>query len=292
MDKKDRVRIANRISIVTITGNIVLSVVKVIVGFVGRSSAIIADGVHSLSDVFSTVVVMIGVKFATKEDDENHPYGHEKLEPVMGKVLANILIIIALFIGYEGIKTILQGEYSIPSKIAIYAAVLSIIAKEWMYRYTVIGARKIESPALMADAWHHRSDALSSVGSLIGVAGAVMGYPILDPIASIIISILVAKVGVDIYLQSVKDLIDSAADEETVLDIKKIILETRGVIRIDELKTRRHANKLYVDIEISVDQNLSVSQAHKIAEDVHDNIEKKFKKVKHCMVHVNPFGGI
>jgi cation diffusion facilitator family transporter len=235
---------------------------------------------------------MIGVKLATKEDDENHPYGHEKLEPVMGKVLANILIITALFIGYEGIKTILQGEYSIPSKIAIYAAVLSIIAKEWMYRYTVIGARKIESPALMADAWHHRSDALSSVGSLIGVAGAVMGYPILDPIASIIISILVAKVGVDIYLQSVKDLIDSAADEETVLDIKKIILETRGVIRIDELKTRRHANKLYVDIEISVDQNLSVSQAHKIAEDVHDNIEKKFKKVKHCMVHVNPFGGI
>lgn len=290
MDKLERQRIVNRISIVTIVVNILLSAVKVIIGFVGRSNAMIADGIHSLSDVFSTIVAMIGIKLADKEDDENHPYGHEKIEPVMGKILANILLLTAVFMGYKGVKSIFIGDYLVPERIAIYAAVLSIIVKEWMFRYTVRAAKKIESSALLADAWHHRSDALSSIGSLIGVTGAIFGYPVLDPIASVIISIFVGKVAVDIYLQSVKALIDSAADEEMIGDIRKIILETKGVIQIDELKTRVHANKIFVDVEIAVDSNLSVSEAHRIAENVHDNIEKKLKKVKHCMVHVNPFG--
>lgn len=290
MDRYNKMQIVNRISIVSIVANVILSAIKVIVGFLGKSNAIIADGVHSLSDVFSTVVAMIGIRLADKDDDENHPYGHEKIEPVMGKILANILLITAILIGYSAVQSILKEDYSIPSRIAIYAALLSIVVKEWMYQYTAKGAKKIESSALMADAWHHRTDSLSSVGSLIGVVGAIMGYPIMDPIASIIIAILVAKVAIDIYLQSVRDLIDSAADEETVKDIRKIILGTGGVIRIDELKTRRHANKLYVDVEISVDKNLNVSQSHRIAEDVHNNIEKDIRKVKHCMVHVNPFG--
>ncbi|WP_073147162.1 cation diffusion facilitator family transporter [Paramaledivibacter caminithermalis] len=290
MNNEQRIKIANRISVVTIIANIILSVIKVIVGFIGKSNAVIADGFHSLSDVFSTIVALIGIRLANKEDDENHPYGHEKIEPVMGKILANILLITALFMGYNGIKNIIQGNYTIPEKITIYAAVFSIIVKEWMYRYTVKGAKKIDSSALLADAWHHRSDALSSVGSLLGVTGAILGYPILDSIAAVIISVFVAKVAIDIYLQSIKELIDSAADEETIDDIRKIILETEGVIQIDELKTRIHANKLYADVEISVSKDLSVSQAHDIAENVHYKIEKQIKKVKHCMVHVNPFG--
>jgi len=260
------------------------------IDFIARSNAMIADGMHSLSDVISTVVAMVGIRLASKEDDENHPYGHEKIEPVMGKVLANILFLTAIFMGYKGIKSILAKDYEVPGTIAIYAAVFSIIVKEWMYRYTIKGAKKIESSALMADAWHHRTDALSSVGSLIGITGAIFGYPIFDPITSVVISIFVAKVAIDIYFQSVKSLIDYAADEETIDQIRKIILGTKGVIQIDELKTRVHANKLYVDVEIAVDRNLSVSQAHKIAEKVHDNIEDSTKKVKHCMVHVNPFG--
>lgn len=288
MDNVQRIKIANRISVVTIIANIILSVIKVFIGFVGRSNAIIADGIHSLSDVFSTVVALIGIRLANKADDENHPYGHERIEPVMGKVLANILLLTAVFMGYSGIKSIIQGDYTTPGKITIYAAIFSIVVKEWMYRYTAKAAKKIESSALLADAWHHRTDALSSVGSLIGVTGAILGYAILDSVAAVVISIFVAKVAIDIYLQSVKELIDSAADEETVEEIKKIILGTQGVIRIDKLKTRIHANKLYVDVDISVNKNLSLSDAHDIAENVHDKIESDIKKVKHCMVHVNP----
>lgn len=290
MNSEQRIKIANRVSLITIIANIILSVIKVFIGFIGKSNAIIADGFHSLSDVFSTVIALIGIRLANKADDENHPYGHEKIEPVMGKILANILLLTALFMGYNGIKSIIRGDYTVPGSITIYAAIFSIVVKEWMYRYTVRAAKKIESSGLLADAWHHRTDALSSVGSLIGVTGAILGYPILDSIAAVVISVFVAKVAIDIYLQSIKELIDSAADEETIDDIKKIILETQGVIEIDELKTRIHANKLYVDVEISVNKDLSVSQAHDIAENVHDKIEKGIRKVKHCMVHVNPFG--
>ncbi|WIF94210.1 cation diffusion facilitator family transporter [Caminicella sporogenes] len=290
MDKLERQKIVNKISIITIIANVFLSFIKIIVGIVGRSNALVADGFHSLSDVFSTVVVMIGVKLAEKEDDETHPYGHEKIEPVIGKILSNILLLTAVYMGYKGIKSIFIRDYYIPEKMTIFAAVFSILVKEWMFRYTIRGAKKVESSALMADAWHHRSDALSSIGSLIGITGAVFGYPILDPIASVIISIFICKVAIEIYIQSVRALIDSAADKETIKNIKKIILGINGVIQIDELKTRIHANKLYVDVEIAVDRNLSVSEAHKIAEDVHDSIENKIKKVKHCMVHVNPFG--
>lgn len=290
VDSKEIIKMANRVSLVSIIGNIILSIAKVFIGFVGRSNAIIADGIHSLSDVFSTIIALIGIRLANKKEDESHPYGHERIEPVMGKILANILLITAIFMGYNGIKSIIKESYEIPSTITIYAAAFSIFLKEWMYRYTVKAAKKIESSALMADAWHHRTDALSSIGSLLGVTGAILGYPILDSLAAIVISVLVAKVAVDIYLQSVKELIDSAADEDTIEDIKKIILATEGVIQIDELKTRIHANKLYVDVEIAVNRDLSLSTAHDIAEDVHEKIEKYIKRVKHCMVHVNPFG--
>ncbi|MCT4563082.1 MAG: cation diffusion facilitator family transporter [Maledivibacter sp.] len=289
MNREEKIKIANKVSFITIIANIILSIVKVIIGFIGKSNAIIADGFHSLSDVFSTVIALIGIRLASKADDENHPYGHERIEPVMGKILANILLLTALFMGYNGIKSITQGDYTVPGKITIYAAVFSIVVKEWMYRYTVKAAKKIESSGLLADAWHHRTDALSSIGSLIGVTGAILGYPILDSIAAIVISVFVAKVAMDIYLQSVKELIDSSADQETINDIKKIILGTEGVIQIDDLKTRMHGNKLYVDLEISVNKDLSLSKAHDIAENVHIKIEKGIRRVKHCMVHVNPF---
>ncbi len=288
MNSKQRIQIANKVSVITIIANVILSAAKVSIGFVGRSNAIIADGIHSMSDVFSTIVALIGIRLANREDDENHPYGHEKIEPVMGKVLANILFLTAAFMGYSAIRSIINGDYTTPGKITIYAAIFSIVVKEWMYRYTAKAAKKIESSALLADAWHHRTDSLSSVGSLIGVTGAILGYAVLDSIAALVISIFVVKVAADIYLQSVKELIDSSADQETVEEIKKIVVETDGVIRIDKLKTRIHANKLYVDVDISVNKNLSVSEAHDIAENVHNKIESDIKKVKHCMVHVNP----
>jgi len=248
----------------------------------------IADSIHSLSDVLSTIAVMVGLKLAKQPADEDHPYGHEKMEPIVAKILASILLITALLIGFNGIKIIINGTTVIPARIAVYAAILSIIVKEWMYRYTIKGAKKIDSSALMADAWHHRSDAFSSIGTLIGIIGARMGYPILDPIAALVICILITKVAIDIYKQAINQLVDHCADAKTIENIKSEIEKTNGVISIDELKTRISANRLYVDVEICVNRNLSVCEGHQIAESVHDSIESLDNRIKHCMVHVNP----
>ena len=284
-----RLDIARRISFVSIIANIALSILKIAIGYIARSSAIIADGFHSISDVISTFLALWGIQIASKTDDEDHPYGHEKLEPVMGKLLATVLFITAGFIAWEGYKRIIENDFHVPGKLAIVAAILSIVVKEWMFRYTRKGALEIDSSVLMADAWHHRSDALSSIGSLIGVIGARMGYPIFDPIASIAIGLLVAKMAVEIYLKSVKELIDTAADPKTVDKISSIVRDVNGVIDIDVLKTRIHGNKMFVDIEIAVDMHLTLLEAHDIAEEVHDVLEERITQIKHCMVHVNPY---
>ncbi|NLY43414.1 MAG: cation transporter [Clostridiaceae bacterium] len=290
MDKEKRFQIGNRISKITILANVFLTLIKAVIGIIAHSSAMIADSIHTLSDVATTIAVMIGLRMSKKDEDADHPYGHEKIEPIVSSILASILFITALAIGYAGIKAILSKQISTPEPLAIYGAILSIAVKEWMYRYTVKGAKAIESTALLADAWHHRSDAFSSIGALLGITGAIMGYPILDPLAALIISILIAKVSIDIYSQAIRQLIDYAGDAEMIESIRQDILKTEGVIQIDNLKTRVHANKMYVDVELSVDSNMSLTDAHAIAEHVHNIIETNQKNVKHCMVHVNPLG--
>ncbi len=289
MNAQERIKIGNKISKVTIVWNIVLSSVKLFAGIIGRSGAMVADAIHSFSDVISTVAVMIGLHMAKKPDDDDHPYGHEKMEPVVAKILAGILLVTALAIGYNGLQRIQTGNYEGPGVIALYAAILSIIVKEWMYRYTFKGSKKIESAALLADAWHHRSDAFSSFGTLIGIGGARLGYKIFDPIASLIICVLIVKVSINIYMQSVNQLVDHAGDKETVENIKADIMGVEGVIHINKLKTRVHVNKLFVDVEVAVVSTLSVVEGHDIAEKVHDKIENGDYKVKHCMVHIEPY---
>lgn len=289
MHNEERYAIGNKISKISILVNIILALIKLVAGVLGKSAAMVADSVHSLSDVASTVAVMIGLKISKKPADKEHPYGHEKAEPVMAKILAIMLILTAAGIGYGGIRRIIEGNEQIPENLALYGAFLSIVIKEWMYRFTIIGADKINSPALRADAWHHRSDALSSVGSLAGIFVARMGYPVFDSIAAIVIALFIVKVGIGIYIDSIKQLIDESVDQETYMDIEKLILNTNGVIGIDDLKTRVHANKIFVDVEICVDKNLSLIDAHKIAENVHNKIEVSNKDIKHCMVHVNPY---
>jgi len=232
--------------------------------------------------------VMIGLHVSSKPKDKNHQYGHERFESLIAKLLADILLLTAVAIAYKALKVMITKDYSSPGMIAIYAAIISIIIKEWMYRYTLKGAKKMDSSAVLADAWHHRSDALSSVGTLIGIAGARMGYLIMDPIASLIISLFIGKIAIDIYIQSVKELMDHAADDATIDATRKEIMTVKGVIHIDSLKTRLHANKLFVDVEIAVDGSLLLKDAHLIAEIVHKKVENTNKKVKHCMVHVNP----
>lgn len=291
MEKTDFQKVANKVSFVTIIGNIVLSVMKLIAGIVAHSSAMISDAIHSASDVFSTFVVMIGIKLSSKSADKEHPYGHERLECVAAIVLSIVLLITGLGIGADALTAIMQKDYSnlqIPGILALIAAIVSIVAKEGMYWYTRHYAKKIDSSALMADAWHHRSDAFSSIGALIGIAGARMGFPIMDSVASLIIFVFIVKAAYDIFKDAMDKMVDHSCDEDTENEIRECVRENPDVAGIDLLQTRIFGNKIYVDMEIALDGSMSLAQAHKIAEAVHDSIERNFPKVKHIMVHVNP----
>lgn len=280
---------ANRVSVVTIIVNIMLSALKFVVGIISNSQALISDAVHSASDVVSTVAVIFGVNISARESDKSHPYGHERIESIFSILLSIMLFVTGISIGISAVKTIVnKEEIAIPGVMALVAAAISIVVKELMYRYTKHTADKINSSAMLADAWHHRSDAFSSIGSLIGVGGAILGFPICDPIASIVICIFIAKASYDIFMDAVNRLIDRACTEEEVEKIRKCINEIDGVKNIDKLMTRRFGSKIYVDLEIAEDGNITLYEAHKIAERVHDNIENKIENVKHCMVHVNP----
>ncbi len=291
MDKTQRTKEAMRVSRLSIWVNVALAAVKLLEGIFCASAALVSDAWHSLSDVFSTAVVMVGVKIGAQSEDDDHPYGHEKFEAVAGTLLAVILFLAAVYIGYSAVVKIpeaLRGELPAPGLWAVGAAALSIVVKEWMYRFTVRAAERLQSCALKADAWHHRSDALSSVGSLIGVLGAVLGATVLDPIASLVIAVFILKVAVDVFRESVRQTVDRAADAETVAEIRAAVLAVPGVEELDGLKTRMHASLLFVDAEILVAREKTFPEAHDIAEAVHAAIEEDFPNVKHCMVHASP----
>lgn len=291
MDDEKAKQIAMRVSVVTIICNLLLSFFKLAAGLLGHSGAMISDAVHSASDVFSTIVAILGINISKKKSDQNHQYGHDRLECVAAIVLAVILFLTGVGIGIGGIENIISGiseDIAVPGAIALAAAILSILIKEWMYWYTRKAAKKINSGALMADAWHHRSDALSSIGAFVGILGARMGYPILDPLASVVICLFIGKAASDIFRDAIDKMVDKSCDPETLGKMRSIILEQPGVQNIDLLQTRLFGPKIYVDIEIAADGNLTLREGHEIAQRVHDAMEKEFPLVKHCMVHVNP----
>ena len=284
-------RTAMIVSINSIIGNLLLSVGKLFAGFVAHSAAMVSDGIHSASDVLSTLVVMAGVRYANKASDKQHQYGHERMECIAAIILATMLTMVALAIGYNGYEKIFSEnstELIIPGKLALWAAVISIIMKEAMFWYTKNAAEKINSGALMADAWHHRSDALSSVGSFVGILGARMGYPILDPLASIIICLMILYASYEVFADAVHKMVDHSCDEKTTQELIDLIHRVPGVEHVDSITTRIFGNRIYVDVEISVDDMLPLIEAHHIAETTHAAIEANFPLVKHCMVHVNP----
>lgn len=284
----NRLDIGIKVSKTTIIGNILLSIIKILIGFFSKSNAMVADGIHSFSDVISTIGVIIGLKLSNKPADKEHPYGHERIESLVSLLLSIMLFLVALGIGMSGASDILNKTFTIPSMLAIFAALLSILAKEWMYFYTMKYAKLIDSASLKADAWHHRSDSLSSLGALMGIIGARIGFPILDPLASLIICILILKVSYEIAKQSISQLVDESAKDDTITEIISKINSIDDVRKIDSVKTRLHSTKIYVDVEISVDSFLTVEEGHDIAIKVHNLIEEN-RKIKHCMVHVNPF---
>ena len=290
-DISEETRIAMKVSVISIVINLLLSLLKLAAGLIAKSEAMVSDAVHSASDVFSTFIVMIGVAVSGKKSDSGHPYGHERMECVASIVLAIILAATGIGIGASGIGKIMSGDpaaLQVPGKLALAAAVLSILVKEWMYWYTRAAAKKINSGALMADAWHHRSDALSSIGAFAGILGARLGFPVLDPIAGLLICLCIEKAALDIFRAAAAKMVDKACPDETEDKMKKVILAQNGVQRVDMLKTRLFGSKIYVDVEISMDGSKPLVETHQTAEEVHSAIEREFPEVKHCMVHTNP----
>jgi len=283
--------LAIRVSLISVAVNIILSALKLLAGIIGHSSAMISDAFHSLSDVFSTFVVMIGVKLAAKEADKEHPYGHERLECAAAVLLAVILALAGVGIGISGLRNIFgvsNNNIAAPGTISIIAAIVSITTKEWMYRFTRSAALKLNSAALMADAWHHRSDSLSSIGALIGIAFARMGIPVMDSVAGVVISVFIVKAALDIFKDGLDKMVDKSCTAEIESEIKRTALSVTGVAGINDFKTRMFGSRIYVDIEIAVNGDMKLSDAHDIAQRVHDSIEALFPECKHCMVHLDP----
>ena len=284
-------KIANRVSVVSIIQNVLLSLFKLFAGIFANSNAMISDAIHSASDVFSTIVVIIGVRLSSRDSDREHPYGHERMECVAAIILSIVLFITGLGIGIQALQAILNGNYEtlqMPGILALIAAIVSIITKKAMYWYTRHYAKQIDSAALMADAWHHRSDAFSSIGALIGIAGSRMGFPIMDSIASLVIFIFIAKAAFDIFKDAMDKMVDHSCDENMEKAIYDCVISHEDVLGIDLLQSRIFGNKIYVDLEIELDASYTLEKAHRIAEDIHKDIEKNFPKVKHVMIHVNP----
>ena len=282
---------AVRVSLVSIIGNTILSLFKIIAGILAHSGAMISDAVHSASDVFSSIIVIIGVKIAAKESDKDHPYGHERFECVAAIILAVILLICGLFIGYGAIEMLGNNSvttFTVPGILALVAAVISIVSKEAMYWYTRFYARKFDSGALMADAWHHRSDALSSIGALIGIIGARMGFPLMDTIASLVICIFIFKAAYDIFKDAIEKMVDRSCSDEFEKAITECAMKQEGVIEVAFIQTRIFGNKIYVEIDICADGEMTLWESHEIAVRVHDAIEHDFEKIKHISVCVVP----
>jgi cation diffusion facilitator family transporter len=283
--------IIRRLSLVSVIGNAVLSGFKLFAGIYGHSGAMISDAVHSLSDVLTTIIAYFGVKMSRKAADKSHPFGHERVECIASLFLGVLLAVTGVCLGKVGAENIFSGSYktmAAPGEIALFAAALSIISKEAMYWYTRHYAKLIHSSAFMADAWHHRSDALSSVGSLIGIAGAMMGLPVLDSAAELVICLFIFKVAFDILKDAVSKLLDTSCGESYENKLRRFIENQDGVLGVDSLRTRMFGDKVYIESEIRVDGDSPLRESHAIAERVHDSVEKNFPDIKHIMIHENP----
>lgn len=283
-----RYKASQKIIWITIVLNIILACGKIIIGFTAKSNAILADGIHTVSDIGSSLGLIVGLFIASKPEDLEHQYGHEKAESVATFLLSLLLLAVGLNIGYSSFKLIISGDIATPGIAAIYAAVISILIKELQFRISIKAGKKLNSNVLIADAWHHRSDALSSFAALIGIIGARMGYKFLDPLAGIIVSIIVIKAGIQIFLNALNELMDVSIEIEKIEELAHKILAHNEIKTINDIKARKHGSKVFVDVEIAVDPDITVSKGHDIAEDVENIIYSNVENIKDVLVHVNP----
>lgn len=281
---------SNKITIISILLNIVLTILKIIAGFLGNSTAIIADGLHSASDIITSIGILIGNKISRKPRDDEHQYGHEKAESIVSFILSAVLIIVAIKIGYDGVINLLNiNTLEMPSVLPLIVSVISIGVKEYQYQITIRVAKKINSSSLKADAWHHRSDALSSIAAFIGIGGAMLGFKALDPIASIIVAVVVIKVGVDILKASCNELMDSSISKKDINQIENIIENYYEIYGIKDFKSRKYGAVAYIDMSIFIDKSKTLEEAHDIADKLEQNIMSKLNYIKEINIHTEPF---
>lgn len=286
---ENRYEEAEKVTILSIIWNIILTIIKVLAGLLGKSNAMVADGLHSASDIISSIGVLIGNKIAKTPNDKEHNYGHEKAETLVSFLLSMLLIFVSIKISLGGINSLFHLDtVQIPTILPLIVSVISIGIKEYQYRITIKVAKKINSPSLKADAWHHRSDALSSVAAFIGVGGSLLGFKALDPIATVIVGLFVAKVGFNILKDASNELMDYSIDEDEEKKILNIAKNTKGVLNIGDLKTRKHGSMAYVDLTICVNKDLTVIEGHEIAHNLEVSILENIKIVKGITVHVEP----
>lgn len=292
----DREKKAARVTWVGFFTNLILSAAKIVAGVVGRSSAMVADGIHSLSDFVTDFIVIIFIKISSKNEDSDHPYGHGKFETFATMLISFALFIVAIGIFYSGsvkIYEVLNGRtIERPTYLALIMAAVSIVVKEWLYWYTIIIGRKIESPAVIANGWHHRSDAFSSIGTLIGISGAMFlgeRWRILDPITSVIVGIFIIGVAYKLARPSIQELLEMSLPQEIEQNIEQKIQTTPGVITFHHLRTRKNGNAFIIDMHIKVDARSSIVEAHDIATHVENNLKAAFGKHTQVNVHIEPY---
>lgn len=284
-----------RVTLIGSVVNLLLTAIKIIAGVVGKSGAMIADGIHSLSDLASDIVVLIFVPIAGKAKDKDHQYGHGKFETLATLVVSLILIVVAIRLVASSAKSIISALSGNilpkPGYIALAAAIISIVSKEILYQYTALVARRTNSSVCKANAWHHRSDALSSIGSLLGIGGAVIlgnKWTILDPVAAVIIGLMILFVAIKMAKAPIEELMEKSLDEETEKEITDIILATKGVQNMHNLKTRRNGQSKIIDCHIRVKRTISIVEAHDIATNVEKNLKQKFGNETQTSIHIEP----
>ena len=287
---KNRYDESNKVTLITILLNIGLTILKILAGILGNSTAIIADGLHSASDIITSIGILIGNKISRKPRDDEHQYGHEKAESLVSFILAAVLIIVALKIGYDGVKELFNiNDILIPNSLPLIVALISIGVKEYQYQITIRVAKRINSSSLKADAWHHRSDALSSIAAFVGIGGAMLGFKILDPIASIIVAIVVVKVGANILKSACNELMDSSISKQDICEIESLVDKDDEIYGIKDFKSRKYGSVAYIDMSILIDNKKTLEEAHDIADNLEKIIISNLGYIKEINIHTEPY---
>lgn len=286
---QDEYRVKRRVTLVCAGLNLLLAGLKLVLGTIGQSQALIADGIHSLSDLATDAMVLVVIRFAREDADEEHPYGHARFETVATVILGLLLLLVAIGIVVDAAERIANPErLSHPGFLALSGAAISIVANEWMYWYNVRAARQLGSDLMRANAWHHRSDAVSSIIVLIGIAGSMAGYPALDAVGAIGVSLLIARIGWGLGWEGVRELVDTGATPEQLEEIGSLIAGTEGVEAFHDLRTRRMGRKLLVEVHALVASRLTVSEGHMIGERIRAELLRRFEYISQVLVHIDP----